>query len=50
MAKPITEPRPLTGKTAKRFLEYLEKAEADPRRQERFERDKAIHEKISHPK
>ena len=46
MAKPITEPRPLSGKTARRFLENLKNAEADPQRQERFERDKADHEKI----
>ncbi len=50
MAKPITEPRPLSRDAAEAFSKYLESARPDPEKRVRLERDKVIHENISRAK
>ena len=50
MAKPITEPRPLSSAAAEAFSKYLESAKPDPEKKARLERDKAVHENISRAK
>ncbi|NQW17014.1 MAG: hypothetical protein HQ478_05945 [Chloroflexi bacterium] len=50
MAKPIKEPRALTGEAAEKFSTYLANAKPDPEKKRRLQNDRKIHEMMSESK